>query len=201
MTEEIRKVTKYDVYDEKRAILAEDGVLLFDGEIKEESPHVVFLELYELKKKRPSKPTWLVLNSPGGYVHPGFAIHDIISMFVAEGMEINILGMGMVASMAASIIQAGSRRFSLPHTQFLIHQLSQTKFYENEEVNEGRERVEELERINEINMKIISERAGIDLDKLKQLSKKKDYWLDAESAKNFGEHGLIDEIITEIPRQ
>jgi len=56
-----------------------------------------------------------------------------------------------------------------------------------------------MDRINDIVMGIIAHRSGIELDEIKKLSDKKDYWMDASKALKFGTHGLIDEVITELP--
>lgn len=119
------------------------------------------------------KPIWIILNSPGGDILYGFGIYDLIRSVIEKETTINILCTGMVASMSAVILQAGSKRVSFPNTQFLIHQVSQTIFDKNEEVNEGEERVEENKRVNRITMGIIAERIGMDLDMLLKLSKKK----------------------------
>jgi ATP-dependent protease ClpP protease subunit len=48
-------------------------------------------------------------------------------------------------------------------------------------------------------MKIIAERAGMAIDELIRLSKKKDCWFSVEAARGLGKNGLIDEIITTFP--
>ncbi len=145
------------------------------------------------------KPIWIILDSCGGSVVAGLAIYDTIKATVASGAEVNIIGKGIVASMASVIIQAGSKRLALPHTQFLVHEISQSIFEEEEKVSEGEERIQEVKRINRIIMNIIAERAGIDVDELIKLSKKKDCWFDALGARKLGTNGLIDEIITTFP--
>ena len=93
-----------------------------------------------------------------------------------------------------------TKRYSLPNTQFLVHQIRQTlPFFQQEEVNEGRERQQEMDRINDIVMKMIADRAGMSLDEIKRLSEKKNYWVNADDAKKFGTHGLIDEVVTAFP--
>ena len=202
---EIRKVMSFKPGDEKRELLARNNIFFLNDEIDEGSSYMLslgFLYSHFLNKENKEvsdKPLWIILNSPGGFVHQGFAIYDSIAMLVKNGREINILGVGMVASMATFILQAATKRYSLPHTQFLIHQISQTMtFFEKEEVNEGEERIEESKRINEIMLETIAKRCGVDIEELKKLSKKKDFWLSAEQAKSFGKNGLIDEVI-EVP--
>ena len=56
-----------------------------------------------------------------------------------------------------------------------------------------------MDRVNDVVMKMIADRVGMGLDEIKKLSEKKDYWLDAQSAKKFGTNGLIDDIVTGFP--
>lgn len=189
--------------DEKRMALAEKGIFFLDDEIDDSTYHVLTVNLthrcvYSVPGS--STPIWIILNSPGGSVDQGFGIYDAIRMVVNKGYTVNILGLGHVASMATAIMQAATRRYSAPLTQFLIHQVRQgIGFFEMEEVNAGRERVEEMERLNNTMISLIADRVGIGLTELKELSRKKDFWLDPVSAKNLGKNGLIDEIITELP--
>jgi len=186
--------------DEKRYALADRGILILDDEINGAASYSLTLDFLYRHLLDIDTTIWIILNSPGGEVAYGLAIYDGIRMLVENGKTINILGMGHVASMATAIMQAASRRYSLPHTQFLVHQVHQTiGFFEVEEVNQGKERVEETERLNDIVMGLIANRAGIELAKLKELSKKTDVWLDPVQARQLGPNGLIDEIVTRIP--
>lgn len=207
----LRKSLSFKMEEERYFSLRERRVLFLDDNIDEGSfakfcRDLLYLGLggsvFEgLGSQAPEskKPIWVVLNSPGGEVLHGLAIYDCIKMFAESGTEINVLSIGVAASMATVILQAGTKRLALPHTQFLVHQVSETILFKTEEVSEGKERVEELERINGIVMGIIAKRVGIDLEDLLKLSKKKDCWFDAEGARKLGTNGLIDEVITAFP--
>lgn len=198
--DEYRSVMRLQPGDEKRIHLASRGILMLDDEINDSTYHITTLNLFYMASITTPSPIWIVLNSPGGNVAQGFGIYDAIKTLVNKGKIVNVLGMGHVASMATVIMQAATRRYSTPHTQFLIHQIRQAiGFFEMEEVNAGRERVEEMERLNDIAMGIIADRAGIGLAEIKELSRKKDFWLDPLKAKDFGKNGLIDKIVTELP--
>ncbi len=196
-----RKVMRLQPGDERRYALSERGILLLDDEIDGTASYSFALDfIYKYLTETDKISICIVLNSPGGDVAHGFAIFDAIRAFAASGREVNVLGTGHVASMATAILQAGTKRYSFPNTQFLVHQVRQTlPFFKQEEVNEGRERQQEMDRINDIVMKIIADRAGMGLNEIKKLSEKKDYWLDAQDAKKFGTNGLIDEIVTGFP--
>ena len=162
------RVTRYSIIDEKYAFFQDQGVLFLEAEIDEAIASIFPLELMHLHKNfDTSKPIWVMLNSPGGLVHYGLGIHDSIKMITATGRVVNVLGTGLVASMATVILQAGTRRYSLPNTQFLLHQVSEFIIFKREEVTEQEERAEETKRINNIVMNIIANRSGADVDDLK----------------------------------
>nr|YP_009437043.1 ATP-dependent protease proteolytic subunit [Grammatotheca bergiana]ATG27418.1 ATP-dependent protease proteolytic subunit [Grammatotheca bergiana] len=64
---------------------------------------------------------FLLINSPGGSVYNGMAIHNTI---VLVDPDINTVGMGMAASMAAFILAAGTqtKRIAFPNARVMIHQ-------------------------------------------------------------------------------
>jgi len=183
--------------------LISSGLLFLDAPIVPEIAskfNKSLLYLAMKHKKEDKKPIWIYLDSLGGFVPSGLAIYDVISASVSDGVVINILGVGVVASMALTIMQAAGRghRFSLPHTQFLLHQVSQESVG-SAEYNQVKEQTAEMERINKLVMGIVAEGAKIDLEKLLQLSEKKNCWFSPMDAKKFGELGLIDEVLSTLP--
>jgi ATP-dependent Clp endopeptidase proteolytic subunit ClpP len=186
--------------EEKHDVLVRNGILLLDGEIEESSAYMFVQDVMycSLKGYFRDKRVLVVLNSPGGSVEHGLAIHDCIAALVKSGTPVDVLGIGLVASMGTVIIQAGSRRLATQYTQFLVHQVSRTiGFFKSEEVNQLSDSSAELRRINGIVLNIIASRSGITLDELKQLSNKTDYWMDPVAARALGTNGLIDEISDE----
>src|SRR6185369_17546142 len=70
------------------------------------------------------KPITLYINSAGGNVTDGLAIHDVIRQIIARGVDVDIVVQGMAYSMGSIVLQAASegRRFSLPHSWIMIHE-------------------------------------------------------------------------------
>jgi len=202
---EIKQVLNWELSDYQYQQFLSKGIIFLQGEIEEEMSFEFAHELIHVTRLDPpmdgdrKKPIWVILDSPGGDVFAGFAIHDMIRSAVAGGAEINILGKGLMASMATVVLQAATKRFTLPYTQFLVHEVSQSIFEIGEKVSEGEERVEESKRINRIVMGIIAKRVGMNVDDLIKISKKKDCWFDADGALKLGEHGLVDQVIEALP--
>jgi ATP-dependent Clp protease protease subunit len=204
MADEIgpKRVIQYDSEDEAHQILErQGGIFMLQAEIDDCVSHSISMDalIGKLRGDFKDRPMTVILNSPGGNVEHGLAIYDTLRMLVASGTEVHIVGLGHVASMGTVIMQAGSRRISMPNTQYLVHQLSMTiDYYRSEEVKQIEERAEEAKRLNDIVMGIIAKRSGIGLAELKALCTKKDHWMDAAAARKLGANGLIDEVC-ELP--
>ena len=149
-------------------------------------------------EKDRSKPVWIVLSSPGGDVFSGLAIYDVVKMLVDQGIEVNVVAHGMVASMAVPILQAGTKRFALPNAHIMIHQIS-LQGLSATEINQLEDSVKDTMKINARLIRIITERCGVTEKKLTADSKKKDLLFSAEEARDYGKHGLVDEVIISIP--
>lgn len=94
------------------------SIYLF-GTIDEEASYKLFVALSQLE--RMDGDVSIILNSPGGEVHNGFAIYDRIK---ASPCWIRIVGYGAVQSAAATILQAGDVRVLSPNARLMVHQLS-----------------------------------------------------------------------------
>ncbi len=194
----LKKSVSYDMLDEKIMALAERGIICVSGEITEGSSSIFFISTSFMQITRPGKPIWIVMNSPGGNATECFALCDMMRAITKKGTAINILGVGEIASAGVALMQMGTRRYSLPLTRFLVHQVRGGSGGD-EEVSQDEERLEEKKRLNKIYMELISGRTGKPVSEIVELARKTDYWMDAEAAKNFGPYGLIDAIVDEYP--
>lgn len=200
----IRRHVDLDIVDEKMEFLADKGIFILGGDVCMESFYQLMVGILPKLYSQRDKRVWVILNSPGGDIFQGFAIYDFLKAIANQGIEVNIVGMGMVASMAVCIMQAGTKRYAFPNTQFTVHQASLSSSGEqHQEVNEMVEMAKEVERINEIVLGIMSERSGMKMEELMRISKKTDYSVSAKEAvaDKFGPRGLIDEVITMFPFQ
>lgn len=64
------------------------------------------------------KPIFLYINSPGGSVVDGFGVIDTILLSETPVYTVNV---ALCASMGFLIYLAGARRYSMPHSEFLMH--------------------------------------------------------------------------------
>lgn len=188
----------YDAMDERLITLSEKGIILMSGEIADGAASLFFISTSVMQIIRPGQPIWIVMKTPGGSASECFALCDMMRAITKKGTAINILGVGEVASAGVALMQMGTKRYSLPLTRYLIHQIRGGSSDE-EELSLDEERLEEKKKLNRIYMELISERTGKPIGEILELAKKTDYWLNTEEAKNFGPNGLIDEIVEDYP--
>ena len=93
------------------------------GDIEKDIARNVIERLRELANDSP-KPITLYINSAGGNVTDGLAIHDSIRQLIRRGIQVTIVVQGMAYSMGSVVVQAASdgRRLALPHSWIMIHE-------------------------------------------------------------------------------
>ena len=170
--------------------LLDGRTVLVTGQVDERLAERTMAKLL-LLDQRSSDPIRVILSSPGGHVESGFAIHDVMRFIKAP---ITTIGAGWVASIAVPILFAAPRekRFALPNTRFLIHQ-PWSSFSQGQASDisiMAKELLKLRDRLNEM----IAEETGQDLDKVRRDSDR-DYWLNAEEAK---EYGLVTRIVSKV---
>lgn len=74
----------------------------------------------------PGEPVTININSPGGSVTDGLALYDTIMRLRRNGHLVTTRGQGLVASMAAVLLQAGDTRVMDKRAKLMIHEGSTT---------------------------------------------------------------------------
>jgi len=98
--------------------MAKPGIINIIGDVGSFGP-VSLASVMEQVAAQPRAKEFLVnINSPGGEVTEGYAIHNYL---VGLGKPVTTRGIGLVASIATVIFMAGRKRELYPSTQFLIH--------------------------------------------------------------------------------
>src|SRR5215468_6241931 len=77
------------------------------GDIEKDAARATIERLRELANEN-DQPIRLYLNSAGGNVTDGLAIHDAIQELVVDGVEISVIVQGMAYSMGSVVLQAAS---------------------------------------------------------------------------------------------
>ena len=93
------------------------------GDIEKDTARLCIERLRELAAEN-SRPISLYINSAGGNVTDGLAIHDAVRHIVSRGIEVTIVVQGMAYSMGSIVLQAATegRRLAFPHSWIMIHE-------------------------------------------------------------------------------
>lgn len=180
----------YDIYSR----LLKDRIVFVGGQITDEVANLVTAQLLFLESEDPEREINMYINSPGGSVTAGLAMYDTMQ-FVKP--PVSTLCVGQAASMGAVLLAAGAKgkRYSLPHSRIMIHQLSGG--FEGQAADIDIQAREAL-RLRDVLNQIISQHTGQPMKKVEK-DTDRDNFLSAEQAV---EYGLIDEVIAgrTVPR-
>jgi ATP-dependent Clp protease, protease subunit len=166
------------------------------GDIEKDTARLCIERLRELSNES-NKPINLYINSAGGNVTDGLAIHDVIRHIVSRGIEVAVVVQGMAYSMGSIVLQAASdgRRRSYPHSWIMIHEPAKWAGWQS--TTAAAQHLERLKQMQDQIYRILSSRSGKPLRQIIRDTKRTDFYLDAQSAL---EYGLVDEIVAgELP--
>ena len=166
------------------------------GDIEKETARTCIERLRELANDG-NRPITIYINSAGGNVTDGLAIHDAIRHVVSKGIEVTIIVQGMAYSMGSIVLQAASdgRRFAFPHSWIMIHEPAKWAGWQS--TTAAAQHLERLKQMQDQIYRILSSRSGKPLRQIIKDTKRTDFYLDAQKAL---EYGLIDAVVAgELP--
>jgi ATP-dependent Clp protease protease subunit len=166
------------------------------GDIEKDNAKSTIERLRELAAEN-GRPITLYINSAGGNVTDGLAIHDAIRHVVSRGIEVTIIVQGMAYSMGSIVLQAASdgRRLAFPHSWIMIHEPAKWAGWQS--TTAAAQHLERLKQMQDQIYRILSSRSGKPLRQIIRDTKRTDFYLDAQKALDYG---LIDAIAAgELP--
>ena len=170
--------------------LLKSRTVLLSSEVSPATARKVIEELLVLEADDPDKPITLLVNSPGGEVHSGFAVYDVIR-FIRP--QVRIVCVGLTASIATIILLAAKKedRLALPNARLLIHQpLFHGEVFgpaSDLEIT-ANEILKTRKHLNEM----IAAETGRPLEQVEH-DTERDFWLSADEACQYG---LISRVVT-----
>ena len=173
----------YDIYSR----LLKDRIIFIGSGIDDHVSNLVIAQLLFLQMDDAKKDIHIYINSPGGSVTAGLAIYDTMQFVTCD---VNTYCMGMAASMGAFLLCAGTKgkRFALPNSDIMIHQVSGGAHGTASDVERS---VEFRYKLNRRLIRIIAENTGKSEDQVKK-DADRDYSMTAQEAQ---EYGLVDEVV------
>jgi ATP-dependent Clp protease protease subunit len=161
------------------------------GDIEKDLARNVIERMREMANDN-NRPITLYINSAGGNVTDGLALHDSIRHIVSRGIEVTVVVQGMAYSMGSVVLQAASegRRLSLPHSWIMIHEPAKWAGWQS--TSAAAQHLDRLKQMQTQIYELLARRSGRPLKQIIRDTKRTDFYLDASRAL---EYGLIDGII------
>jgi ATP-dependent Clp protease protease subunit len=174
----------YDIYSR----LLKDRIVFLGTQVDDYVANAIVAQMLFLESEDAEKDIFFYINSPGGSISAGMAIHDTMRYIKCP---VSTICLGQAASMGAFLLSAGTKgkRRALPNARIMIHQPSGGGGGQSTDIQIQAKEIQRLRDLLEAKM------AGYTGKTAKQLNKdcERDYWMTTEEAK---EYGLIDEIVT-----
>ena len=171
--------------------LLRERIIFVTGEVEDHMASLIVAQLLFLESENPSKDISMYINSPGGVVTAGLAIHDTMQYIRPR---VSTVCVGQACSMGSFLLAAGEpgMRIALPQARIMIHQPSGGSRGMASDIEiQAREILRLRLRLNELYAKFTGktvEEIAIAVDR--------DNWLDATEAKQFG---LVDKVFEARP--
>lgn len=174
----------YDIY----SLLLKERIVFLGTPIDDQVANVIVAQLLFLAREEPDRDIQMYINSPGGSISAGLAIHDTMNLVQPE---ISTIAVGMTASMGTVLLSAGEKgkRYALPNATVHFHQALLGRV--GGQARDIEIAAKEILRENEIIRNILIKNTGMDVEKI-TADMDRDYYMSADEAK---EYGMIDEIL------
>lgn len=174
----------YDIFSR----LLKDRIVFVDGEVEDGMADLIVAQLLFLESQDPKADINMYVNSPGGVVTAGMAIYDTMNYIQPD---VRTICMGQAASMGAMLLSNGAKgkRFSLPSSRIMIHQISGGTQGQAADV---KIQYEEMKRLNDMLTQYMADNVGKTFDETMK-AMDRDYFMSATEAFEFG---LIDKVIS-----
>jgi ATP-dependent Clp protease protease subunit len=177
----------FDIYSR----LLRERIVFITGEVEDHMASLIVAQLLFLESENPSKDISMYINSPGGVVTAGLAIHDTMQYIRPR---VSTVCIGQACSMGSFLLAAGEpgMRIALPQARIMVHQPSGGARGMASDIEiQAREILRLRKRLNGL----YSKYTGKSIEEI-DTALDRDTWLDAEEAKEFG---LVDKVFESRP--
>lgn len=175
----------YDIYSR----LLNDRIIMLTDEVNSQTASLVVAQMLYLESVDADKDIYLYINSPGGSITAGMAIHDTMRYIKCDVVTICI---GMAASMGAFLLCSGTKgkRMALPNSEVMIHQPLISGGLSGQ-ATDIKIHSDHLIRTRETLNKLIAKYSGKPYEQVCQDTERDNYMTATQAL----EYGLIDKII------
>jgi ATP-dependent Clp protease protease subunit len=177
----------FDIYSR----LLRERIIFVTGQVEDHMASLITAQLLFLESENPKKDIYMYINSPGGVVTAGMAIHDTMQYIRPR---VGTVCIGQAASMGAFLLAAGEpgMRVALTNARIMVHQPSGGAQGQATDIEiQAREILRIRQRMNELMAKY----TGQDVATIEN-AVERDKFMSADEAKDFG---LIDDVFEKRP--
>ena len=171
--------------------LLRERIIFVTGGVEDHMASLITAQLLFLESENPKKDIYMYINSPGGVVTAGMAIHDTMQYIRPR---VGTVCIGQAASMGSFLLAAGEpgMRVALTNARIMVHQPSGGAQGQATDIEiQAKEILRIRHRMNELYAKY----TGKPLAEIEN-AMERDKFLSADEAKTFG---LIDEVFEKRP--
>jgi ATP-dependent Clp protease protease subunit len=171
--------------------LLRERIVFVNGPVEDNMASLIVAQLLFLESENPTKDIWMYINSPGGVVTAGMAIHDTMQYIRPR---VGTVCIGQAASMGSFLLAAGEpgMRMALTNARIMIHQPSGGAQGMASDIEiQAREILRIRKRMNEL----YSKYTGKPIEEIEK-AMDRDNFMEAEEAKAFG---LVDQVYDKRP--
>ena len=174
----------YDIYSR----LLKDRIIFLGEAINDHVANIVIAQLLFLDSESKDKDIKFYINTPGGSVSAGLAIYDTMQHVKAD---VSTICIGMAASMGALLLTAGAKgkRFSLPNSEIMIHQVMSGM---EGQASDIKIHAEHILKVKDKMNKLMAKHTGQKITTIERDTDRDNFMSPEEACK----YGLIDKIIS-----
>ena len=177
----------FDIYSR----LLRERIVFVTGPVEDHMASLITAQLLFLESENPKKDIWMYINSPGGVVTAGMAIHDTMQYIRPR---VGTVCIGQAASMGSFLLASGEPglRVALTNARIMVHQPSGGAQGMASDIEiQAKEILRIRSRMNELYAKY----TGQPIEKIEK-ALDRDTFLSAEETKAFG---IVDEVYEKRP--
>ena len=177
----------FDIYSR----LLRERIVFVTGGVEDHMATLITAQLLYLESENPKKDIFMYINSPGGVVTAGMAIHDTMQYIRPR---VGTVCIGQAASMGAFLLNAGEpgMRVALTNARIMIHQPSGGAQGMASDIEiQAREILRIRHRMNEL----MAQYSGQTIETIEK-AVERDKFFSASEAKEFG---MVDEVFEKRP--
>ena len=172
--------------------LLRERIIFVTGQVEDQMASLIVAQLLFLESENPKKDIWMYINSPGGVVTAGMAIHDTMKYIRPK---VGTVCIGQAASMGSFLLAAGEpgMRIALANARIMVHQPSGGAQGMASDIEiQAKEILRIKRRLNDLYVKY----TGKPLAEV-EAAMDRDTFLEADEARAFG---LVDQVFDRRPQ-